>query len=58
VVQKGASGYGVVLYREITQPDGSTAVEEFKSRYAPQKAVIAVGATAAPSERSAPVSPE
>jgi len=43
VVQKGASGYGVVLYREITQPDGSTAVEEFKSRYAPQKAIVAIG---------------
>jgi vancomycin resistance protein YoaR len=58
VVQKGASGYGIVLYRKITQPDGSTAVEEFKSRYAPQKAVIAVAATAQSREHSSCARPE
>lgn len=43
LVEKGASGLEVVLYRKITMPDGQDAVETMRSRYAPQNAVFAVG---------------
>lgn len=46
VVEKGAGGCEAVLYREITAPDGSKAVDTMRSKYAPQKAVIAVGKAA------------
>lgn len=49
LVEKGATGVSVVLYRKITMPDGTDAVETMRSRYAPQKATYAVGAVAAPS---------
>lgn len=45
-VEKGARGLEVVLYRRVTKPDGSNAVETMRSRYAPQRAIIAVGPTA------------
>lgn len=44
LVEKGATGYSVVLYREITQSDGSVAQDTFRSRYAPQSSVHAIGA--------------
>lgn len=46
VVEKGASGVSVVLYRKMTAADGTEVVEAMKSRYPAQKAVIAVGAVA------------
>jgi vancomycin resistance protein YoaR len=46
VVEKGARGLEVVLYRKLKMPDGTDAVQTIRSRYAPQKAVVAVGPSA------------
>lgn len=46
LVEKGADGCVAVVYRSITEPDGKKSVETIRSKYAPQKAVVAVGATA------------
>lgn len=46
LVEKGARGLEVVLYRKITMPDGQEEVETMRSRYVPQRAIIAVGPTA------------
>ena len=48
VVDKGARGANVVLYRKMVGPDGSDVVEAFRSRYSPHKAVIAVGSGQSP----------
>ena len=45
VVEKGVSGADVVLYRKMVGPDGKDLIDAFHSRYAPHKAVIAVGIT-------------
>lgn len=45
VVEKGTGGYRVVLYRTITQPDGTVTTDTFRSSYAPQSSVVAVGAS-------------
>ena len=45
IVEKGARGLEVVLYRRLKKPDGSDAVETIRSRYAPQQAIVAVGPT-------------
>ena len=46
LVEKGSGGCEAVLYRSISQPDGKAAVESFRSKYKPQKAVFAVGPAA------------
>lgn len=46
VVEKGASGAEVILYRKIIMPDGKDSVEAIRSRYKPQNTVYAVGPTA------------
>ena len=43
VVHKGVGGADVVLYRKMAGPDGKDLVSAFRSRYVPQKAIIAVG---------------
>lgn len=45
VVEKGVRGGDVVLYRKMVGPDGKDIIDAFHSRYAPHKAVIAVGTT-------------
>jgi vancomycin resistance protein VanW len=50
VVVKGARGYRVMLYRTITQPDGTVTTDTFRSSYAPQSSVVAVGASPPPVE--------
>ena len=45
VIEKGARGAEVVLYRRIKMPDGSDSVETIRSKYRPQNAVYAVGPT-------------
>jgi vancomycin resistance protein YoaR len=47
VVEKGVGGASVVLYRKMAGPDGRDIVNAFRSRYAPHKAVVAVGASPA-----------
>lgn len=47
VVEKGARGADVVLYRKMIGPDGKDILDAFRSRYAARRAVIAVGAAPA-----------
>lgn len=43
VIERGSGGAEVVLYRKILGSDGKDVVDTFKSRYVPQKAIIAIG---------------
>lgn len=45
IIEKGARGADVVLYRRILAPDGNESVEAMRSKYRPQNTVYAVGPT-------------
>ncbi len=55
IVDKGASGVSVTVYRRIAQPDGTAKTEVVsRDRYAPQAAIVGVGPIRAASRSDVP----